>query len=231
MKSICTLFFCFLCIAISPAISQVNFKASEGVSAVTKSAQGTLGLSALAVFLAKDSFIPSKFTDSDVMMKNINANSTYKIFAAANPSSKPLFVPFGYNSLATLFPRNTLVWTLNFPATQGTNSLLCEVNGITGEAKCQIITSVEEESNATSASSFISPNPAQQEATLTLSNEFFSPNVSIELFNSIGKFLNRFQLSINISDKITIPLDDLANEVYFIRYSTNKGSITKPIVV
>lgn len=186
-----------------------------------------LGLGSLAGFYSKDSVIPTKFISSDVMIKNIKANADYKIFAAANPDSKPFLVPLGYYPSAILFPRNSLIWELSFPAKNG--AMVCEVHGITGETKCQSFTGVEEQ---TQTSSFaITPNPAKNQATLTIPNELFAPNVSVELFNALGTSLQRFSVSINITEKITIPLDGLADGVYFVRYTANGRNYTKSLVI
>lgn len=189
-----------------------------------------LGLPIFDTFFAKDSVMPTKFTDSDAMMKNIRANADYKMFIANEPNSKSAVVPIRFSPSSIFFPSNTLVWGLTFFDQKNPNStLLCEVNGRTGETKCQSFTGVEEQ---TQVSSFtITPNPAKNQATLTIPNELFAPNVSVELFNALGTSLQRFSVSINITEKITIPLGGLADGVYFVRYTANGRNYTKSLVI
>ncbi len=186
-----------------------------------------LGLDSVGGFFAKDSVIPSVFTDSDIMIKNINTNAAFKSFIAAYPNSKPFLVPLGFNPNATLFPKNTLVWEMNFPA--GGGGMICEVHGVTGETKCQMATGVEEITQTSSLT--ITPNPATLTATISIPNELFSPFASIELFTSIGTSIQRYSVSTNIGEKIVIPLDGLNDGVYFVKYTSGGHSITTSLVV
>lgn len=188
-----------------------------------------LGIGAVGGFFAKDSVIPAKFTDSDIMMKNINANAEHKAFMTANPNSKPFLIPLGFYPTARFFPRNTLLWQLTFPPTTGKGTMVCEVNGTTGETKCQTITAVDEDIQTSSL--YITPNPASHQATIFIPNELYTPTISIELFNSTGRSIQQFSISTNISERIIIPLDGLDDGVYFVKYSNGKNIITKPIVI
>ena len=77
----------------------------------------------------------------------------------------------------------------------------------------------------------VSPNPSSGEFVLNLAN-YKSDNVSVAVFNQIGKAvynesLNREQQSSNY----TLNLTGKAKGVYFLRVSSDKGIVTKRIII
>lgn len=189
-----------------------------------------LPLDGISSLFSKDSVLPNKFLESDKMIQNIQATADYKLYAKANPNPKAAFIPVGFTPFSVYFPSNSPIWRLTFGGVGTNGTLNCEVHAITGEAKCTAIAvGVEEETETSDL--LITPTPAVNAVSITIPQRLYSPQPTIELYNSIGVKINSYTLSIGSGEKITLPLDGLSDGVYFMKYSGGSISITKPIVI
>jgi|JI9StandDraft_2_1071091.scaffolds.fasta_scaffold87571_2 hypothetical protein len=189
-----------------------------------------LPLAGISSLFSRDSVLPNNFLESDKMILNIQATADYKVYAKANPNPKASFIPVGYTPFSLYFPSNSPIWRLTFGGIGTNGTLNCEVHAITGEAKCTAIAvGVEEETET--GDLLITPNPAVNAVSITIPQQLYSPQTTIELYNSIGVKISSYTLSIGSGEKINLPLDGLSDGVYFMKYSGGSISITKPLII
>ncbi|MBK9246891.1 MAG: T9SS type A sorting domain-containing protein [Ignavibacteria bacterium] len=189
-----------------------------------------LPLSGIGNLFSKDSVLPNNFLESDKMIRNIQATADYKLYAKANPNPKASFVPVGYTPFCLYFPSNSPIWRLTFGGVGTNGTLNCEVHALTGEAKCTAIAvGVNEEISSQYLT--LSPNPASKSISLSIPQEYYSPLLSLEVFNSIGVSMNNYSVSVGLNENITIPIDDLHNGVYFVKYSAGDIHTFKSFIV
>jgi len=182
------------------------------------------------VLFPEEFTLPSNFLSSDNMITNIKATTGYKSYIQDNPKSRPSIIALRYTPSCLFFPDNSPIWRMNFSGATTNETLNCEVHAISGEAKC-VANAVGVDDESTTNNLTITPNPASNQAVVSIPNELFSPTISLELFNSIGVSINKFSVYTNIGEKIVIPFDGLTEGVYFIKFSNGKNIITKPLVI
>lgn len=193
-----------------------------------KSLISNLPLTDFLKYLPSSLLSTTSWIDSDIMGKDVLANTDYKTFIGKNPNEKPSVLGMGNNELNPLLKKGDPYWTVTIGDATTTKSLNCSVQAITRETSCISITSVEEEF-ALNNPAF--PNPAKSFVYFTVPDNFISDEAMLELYSNDGTKILENKIFKSDGNKFHLPTDFLTNGSYFIKVGNSNLNFVQKFVV
>jgi hypothetical protein len=164
--------------------------------------------------------ITGNWIDSEEIVDDVSANSTYQNYIKANPTAEPQTSALSVNTTNSMYMMNYPYWINTFGENE---DLVCYTDALTGETDCQTISNVKYVESITNS---FAPNPANNYINIKLNNNTskFDNIRIVDIFGNIVYQTSNPSISL-------INVTSLANGSYTIMYEyKNKIEIEKLLI-
>lgn len=175
--------------------------------------------------------VPDDYAEGTALIAALNTNVEYVAFHTANPDSLPSATVLTVSQTEVpSFPVGTPFWFLTWTPTQSGSALTCFVHALSSETICVgNIASVADD--ATAAGFNLAPNPAFDNATLTLPLSWMGTTATIEAVDATGSITELSSAQRLLSPALNISLSSLQSGMYTMRIRNQRQATVIPMSV
>ncbi|MDZ4744511.1 MAG: T9SS type A sorting domain-containing protein [bacterium] len=175
--------------------------------------------------------LPTDYIEGAVLISALNADGDYATFHTAHPDSIPAGTVLTVSQEPVLdFPAGTPFWLMTWVSQTPGGGLTCAVHAITKQTICVAgISSVADD--AAAAGLVLAPNPAFDQATLTLPASWMGTTAAIEAVDATGSVVALVSSMYVTSPVVSIPLSSLLSGMYTVRIRNERQASVIPMSV
>jgi hypothetical protein len=166
--------------------------------------------------------IPPGYLQGQALITALETNDTYKAYRRAFPDSVPTVVSLSTAPEAVgLYPAGTPFWVLFFTGETAPENMTCFVHALDGVVECFSAPDyVHEQAVAgTSSTVAVAPNPAYDNAMLTVPQSWTGRRVDVLIIDAAGRQVASFS-TIATVPALLLPIQHLSTGTYTVQLSS-----------